>query len=198
MLRRRFLFAAALLSAAPAAAQYQSESYQFLEAVRNSKGDDVIAFLSKPGITVVNARDRSTGEGALHIVVKRGDDLYMRVLLQKGADPNIRDGQGNTPIILAVVGGYAELVDHLLAFKANVNLANNSGETALIRAVQRRDLDMVRRLIEAGADPDAADRIAGMSARDYARVDTRSPAIAKLLQDAPKGKPRGEVAGPSL
>ncbi|RSU19126.1 ankyrin repeat domain-containing protein, partial [Sphingomonas koreensis] len=37
-----------------------------------------------------------------------------------------------------------------------------------MRAVQRRDVDMVRTLLNAKADPDQRDRLAGMNARDYA------------------------------
>lgn len=196
---RPALFALALLSAAPIAAQYQSESANFLQAVRDAKGDEVLAFLNKPGTTVVNAIDRTTGDGALHIVVRRGDDTYMRFLLQKGADPNIRDARGDTPLLLAVNGGFGELVDHLIAFSANVNLGNTSGETPLIRAVQKRDLAMVRLLLTAGANPDQTDRVAGLSARDYASADTRSTAIAKIIAETPKRARAGAaVAGPGL
>ena len=94
------LFAA--LAATPAAAQMgQSQSYKFLQAVRDAKGEEVTAILDTPGQTIVNTRDVTTGEGALHIVVKRGDLTYLRYLLGKGADMNMRDGRGNTPLMLA-------------------------------------------------------------------------------------------------
>jgi uncharacterized protein len=192
----RLLLALALI-AAPAAAQQQSESYKFLQAVRESKGNDVIAILDRPGATIINTREVTSGEGAIHIVVKRGDETYVRYLLQKGADPNLRDGRGNTPLILAVSGGYGNLIPILTAGKANVNLGNASGETPLIRAVQRRDANMVRLLLAAGADADQTDNVAGLSARDYARQDMRNPALAKLLEDAPK-RTRPAVAGPKL
>lgn len=187
----------ALVAAAPAAAQFQSEGYKFLQAVRDAKNNDVITALNKPGSQVVNTRDVTTGEAALHITVKRGDVPYTTFLLQKGADPNIRDGKGNTPMLIAIESGHGEMVPLLVAGRANVNLANGSGETPLIRAVQRRDLGLVRELLAANADPDQRDVIAGLSARDYATRDTRAPAIAKLLTDAPK-RARAPVAGPKL
>jgi ankyrin repeat protein len=197
---RAFLAAPALvvaLLAAPAAAQQQSESYKFLEAVRQGKGNDVIAIIERPGSTIINTRAIGTGEGAIHIVVKRGDEVYTRYLLQKGADANLRDGRGNTPMILAVLGGHAGLIPLLIAGKANVNLANGGGETPLILAVQRRDTEMARALLDAGADADQTDNVAGLSARDYARRDARNPALVKLLEDAPK-RTRGRAAGPKL
>lgn len=191
------LAAAAMVTiAAPLAAQLgQSDSYQFLQAIRDSKGDDVEKLLNKPGTVIVNTHDRATGETALHIVVKRGDETYLRYLLARGADPNAKDGQGNTPLILAANTGGTGLIDMLVKGGANVNLANGSGETPLIRAVQRRDLALVRVLLAAGADPDQSDRIAGLSARDYAHQDTRTPALAKVIDETPK-KPKRAVAGP--
>ncbi|HEX8388596.1 MAG TPA: ankyrin repeat domain-containing protein, partial [Sphingomonas sp.] len=78
-----------------------------------------------------------------------------------------------------------------------INLANGSGETPLILAVQRRDLAAARTLLGLGADPDQTDNVAGMSARDYARRDARNPALLKLLEEAPK-RGRKAAAGPKL
>lgn len=195
----RRLLAPLLLAglAVPAAAQQQSESYKFLQAVRDAKGNDVIAMVDRPGSNLVNSRDVSTGETALHIVVKRADATYANYLLGKGADPNARDARGNTPLILAVNAGAGDLIPILVRARANPNLGNSSGETPLIRAVQRRDLTMVRELLTAGADPDQADRLAGLSARAYATQDTRNAAIAKLIEETPK-RARRTVAGPKL
>jgi uncharacterized protein len=194
----RLLVPAALL-AAPAAlpAQRMSESYEFLKAVRDADGNKVTEFLDKPGSTIINTKDRGTGETALHIVTKRGDVTYMRFLLSRGANPNVQDQGGNTPLLLSVNNGCSECIDVLTDRKANVNLANSAGETPLIRAVQLRSLDLTRRLLTAGANPDQADVLAGLSARDYARRDGRSPALVKLLDEAPKTTVRA-VSGPRL
>ena len=194
----RLALAAALLLAAPAAAQLgRSEGYTFLQAVRDAKNQVVLDTLNKPGSQVINTRDITTGEGALHIVVKRGDAQYLSFLLAKGADPNLRDGRNTTPMMAAVDSGHGELVPLLLAGRANPNLANSSGETPLIRAVQRRDLALVRTLVAGKADPDQRDNIAGLSARDYADRDTRSTAIARFLAETPR-QTRAPVAGPRL
>ncbi|MBV8238203.1 MAG: ankyrin repeat domain-containing protein [Sphingomonas sp.] len=197
---KRILFAAAILAgtaALPATAQQQSQSYKFLQAVKDGKGDEVTKILDQPGQRIINTRDATTGDGALHIVIKRGDDLYLRYLLSRGADPNLRNGKGDTPLLMAIQYGQNGLVDTLLLVKANPNLANSSGETPLIRAVQRRDLALVRTLLAAGADPDQTDNVAGMSARDYAHADSRTPVIAKVIDEKPKTAARA-VAGPKM
>lgn len=187
----------ALLVAAPAVAQQQSESYKFLTAVKDGKGNDVIAMLDRPGSSVVNARMLESGEGALHIVIKRGDMTYLRYLLQKGADPNLRDKQGTTPMLLAVRQGQPEMITVLSAARANANLGDQSGVTPLILATQLRNIDMVRLLLAAKADPDQSDRIAGQSAREYADNDPRNAAIAKLYAATPK-QTRAAVSGPKF
>ena len=195
---RSALFAApAILVAAPVAAQQQSASYKFLQAVRTGDGTAVTQLVEQPGQRIVNTRDVTSGETALHIVVKRGDATYLRYLLSKGADPNIRDNAGNTPMMLAVQGGEPGLIDILALVKANANLGNSGGETPLIRAVQRRDLALVRSLLAAGANPDQTDNVAGMSARDYAKADPRAVPVLKVLSGTPVVKPRA-VSGPTL
>lgn len=196
--RLTLVTALAFVVATPAAAQLGfSDSYNFLKAVRDSKGQDIETLLSKPGTTIINTHDPSSGEGALHIVVKRGDTTYLRYLLQHGADPNIRDKAGTTPLMLAVSDSEEPCVAILIKANADVNLANDSGETPLIRAVQLRNIQLVRELLDAHADPDQVDHIAGKSARDYADQETRSPAIRKLLDDAPKTTHQ-DVVGPQL
>lgn len=195
---RLALAGALLASAFPAAAQITgSPGYEFLEAVRNDKGADVDKILAKPGTRIIDTQDPTSGEGALHIVAKRNDSRYTAYLIARGANPNLKDKAGNTPLILAIDRGYAGLVPILLKGKANPNLAGEGGQTPLIKAVLRRDEDMVRALLDAGGDPDRKDYLAGKSARDYANEDIRNTAMAKVFADIPV-KSRRAVSGPTL
>ena len=188
---------ALLLVAQPALAQF-SDSYKFLDAVRKSKNDDVVKFLEQPGVTPVNTRDKTTGETALLIVINRRDLTFTNYLLARGARPDLGDNGGRTPLMLAVEKRFHEGVELLIARKANVNATNSSGETPLIRAVQIRDLEMVRLLMNNGADPNRRDRIAGMSAIDYAKANAPVAGMMDVLtakQAAPKSK---AMQGPTL
>lgn len=187
---------ALFIGATPALAQQMSDSYNFLDAVRKDDTGKYTKMANEPGSTIVNTKDRNTGETALHILARKGEALYLRFMLQKNANPNAQDRQGNTPLMIAVSQNFGEGVAILVRYRANVNLANSSGETPLIRAVQMRNVDMIRALLDAGADPDKADIIAGMSARDYAKNDRRSPTVRKLLEDAPKGGANSAAMGP--
>ncbi len=181
-----------------ASAQMMSDSYKFLEAIRKSDGEKVSGFVEAPGTTLVNTRDRTTGETALIITVARRDLTYMRYLLGHGARPDIAANDGRTPLMLAVEKRFPEGVETLLANGANVNQANGRGETALIRAVQMQDVAMVRTLITNGGDPRKRDSMTGMSARDYAERDARIAGMIEALDAAKPSAPAKAVQGPSF
>ena len=189
-------FAAASLAFAgvPAAAQF-SETYNFIKAVKDKDAAKATSILDVPGNTIVNTRDGDSNDAAIHIVVRRSDIAWLGFLLQHGADPNIRDRAGNTPLLLATVGNFTDGVQVLLVVHARVDLKNNIGETPLIKAVQLRNVGIAKQLLDAGADPDLADSAAGYSARDYALQDPRGGPLAKLLKETPRRK-AAAVQGP--
>ena len=185
---------AAILAAlaAPLAAQGFSEGYLFLKGVRERDGATVQRIVSTPGSTAINYRDSSTGEGALHILVRGRDLAWLSFLLSRGARPDMQSNDGTTPLILSAQIGWQEGAGQLLARGANPNLGNRRGETPLMAAVQSRDIGMVRLLLAARADPNQTDHTSGNSALDYARQDPRAAAILRELEQA--GRPRQPAA----
>jgi uncharacterized protein len=183
------LIAAGLLGlAAPAHAQF-SDGYRFLEAVKKKEGDKVEAALGEPGSTVIHSRDVSSGRGALHIVVERRDLLWLRFLVGRGAQVDMRDSKGITPLQVATGLGWVEGVEFLVAQKADLDQSDDTGETPLISAVHRRDTQLMKILLKGGADPDRADN-SGRNARDYARLDQGGQLLGVIDANAkPKGKP---------
>jgi ankyrin repeat protein len=193
---RAALIGLALGLPALSAAQF-SDSYNFLKAVKEREGGEATKFLGRPGSVIIDTHDLSNGETALHIVTKDRDLQWLHFLLSKGAKPDTRDKTGETPLLIATRLNFVEGVEYLLAFHASVDATNNNGETALIRAVQINNVTLVKTLLGAGANPDRADHIAGMSARDYAKRDSRNPAMLQAFSDSKATKPKAK-AGPSL
>jgi uncharacterized protein len=195
---RPLLFAAALACVAtPLAAQSFSVGYTFIKAVRARDGAAAETALASPGSTVINYRDPESGEGALHILVRGRDINWLTYMLGRGARPDIQDSEGNTPLALAAQIGWIEGAEQLIARRATIDAANRRGETPLILAVQGRHPEMVELLAARGADPNLTDNIAGFSALDYARRETRDPILLRILEAArPARGQQQEVAGP--
>lgn len=174
------LFAGGLAMAAPAAAQRMSDGYEFLKAVKDRDGTKVTEILNKPGSTIVNARDVTSGDSALHHVVQRRDATWIRFLVGKGANPNIGNRDGVTPLQLAANLGWADGAEILVGAGAAVDVANSAGETPLISAIHRRDAALARILLKAGANPDRSDN-SGRTARDYAELlGAQNPLLLEL------------------
>ena len=183
---RRFDWIAALAAATlavPAAAQ-SSDRQSFIDAVKKRDGNKATELLNSRGSTVLNGRSLS-GDTALLAAIGNRDGTWTRFLLQKGADPNLSNRDGETPMIAAARLGFEDAVDWLLAEGAKVDATNRMGETALIVAVQQRHTPIVRTLLAKGADPDKADAAAGYSARDYAKRDGRARDILAMMESKP-------------
>ncbi len=76
----------------------------------------------------------------------------VRSALATGLDPNVRDEQGQVPLVLALRSSGPEVAEALLTHpRIEIDSANASGETPLMMAALRGDLAMVRRLVERGA-----------------------------------------------
>lgn len=184
--------------AAPVTAPAQfSAGFTFLKNVRDRDGQKVTDAIAKPGsgAIIIDTKDPATGETALHIVTKGRDTTWLNFLLAKGANANMRDNGGNTPLMVAAQLGWADGISLLVQKRASVDLANSAGETPLIRAVQNRDVNTVRLLLMAGANPAKRDIASGLSAREYAARDPRGALILRTIDEA-RPKPKAAV-GPS-
>ncbi len=198
MMAKSFKALALLGLIAPGIALAQfSDSYNFLKAVRDRDGAKTTEIISKPGNVIIDTRDQSNGETALHIVTRERDAVWMRFLLARGAKADMRDKLGNTPLMLAAQIGFLEGAQLLISNRASVDLANSSGETPLIRAVQNRDGAIVQLLMTNGANPNKADTGAGLSARDYAVRDRRSAAILKIIETTKPATAASKATGPN-
>lgn len=185
--------------AAPAAAQTYSDGYKFLQAVEKQDQGEVESLISKSP-TIVDTRDLTDGHTALHIAIKKHAFRWLSYLLGKGANPNLADKHGVTPLMLASEMGDVDSVSALAQSGARVDEANDTGETPLISAVHARDIPMIRVLLAAGADPDRADN-SGRNARDYAKADSAGSAILSEIarHDSDKRASKsGHTYGPTL
>jgi len=184
------------LIATPLVAQSFSDGFTFLKAVRDRDGVTAERIIPNPPSTAINARDPSTGEGALHVLVRGRDLTWLAFMLSRGARPDSQSNDGTTPLILAAQLGWTEGAGQLLARGASPNLGNRRGETPLIIAVHSRDIQMVRLLLSQRANPNQTDNLSGNSAIDYARQDPRAGQILRVLEAATPAATRPAASPP--
>src|SRR5262249_51977614 len=76
--------------------------------------------------------------------------------IRAGADVNETQPDGTRPIHWAVYRVDYELLQALIAKKANVNVRNEFGSTPIAEAANLADARMVKMLLDAGAEPEGA------------------------------------------
>lgn len=89
---------------------------------------------------------------ACHFGSIKGPQI-IKMLMDKGADVNLADKNGITPLMAASELGFATSL--LLERKAKVNVADKHGRTALMYAMGNRGLGVAMDLVKAGADINA-------------------------------------------
>ena len=123
------------------------------------------------------------GQTPLHIAVDQGDEIIIQKLFARNADPSLQDVTGNTSLHLAVqlkqklisesvktgasngspfLASYhtcsQQTVQSIIGHGADVNAINNRGQTALWFACTDGQNNFVKVLLDAGADPNIADK----------------------------------------
>ncbi|XP_058790152.1 NF-kappa-B inhibitor cactus-like [Phymastichus coffea] len=116
---------------------------------------------------------------ALHLAVMTNQPEIVRKLVLAGADISIRNHQGNTALHLACISGdlactkaltepYAENKRNFSSKKLSLpqilELRNYNGQTCVHIAASKDQLHLVRILIDAGADLEAQEYLAGRTA----------------------------------
>jgi len=93
--------------------------------------------------------------------VKSGDIEAAKMLLNNGADPNIRenDKYGWTALLYAQENHYLDIVKALIAKGADANMGDNNRRTPLICASRLGNTGIVKALLAAGADVNAKDNV---------------------------------------
>jgi ankyrin repeat protein len=119
-------------------------------------------------------------------------------LLQAGAEPNAKDGCGQTPLHYVVASKREqELVNLLLQYKADPDIIDFLGRTALYLACEAKDVALVKLFLNARADP----RICNNWGKNMLSLVNDCPEIKSLLdakiaeleQNEALAKTRGDV-----
>lgn len=111
---------------------------------------------------------------------RSGDAETLLSLIDQGAPVNLRDGGGNSALMLAAYHGHADLVRELAARGGDVDLTNDRGQSPLAGVAFKGTADVARTLLAAGADPHLGTPSALETAQYFERTE-----ITALLEQTP-------------
>lgn len=140
-----------------------------------------------------NYHSKSRGMTALHMAVQGRHAEVVRVLLERGADPNLTG-----LLAIACHDATEEIIGLLLAAGADPNRAGAGGETPLMVAARFSPPEVLRRFLDAGGDP-ALVSDEGKSAIDFARLSRWKDNVT-LIEEAggPGGAPEPPTPAPTM
>ncbi|XP_074064957.1 uncharacterized protein LOC141504008 isoform X2 [Macrotis lagotis] len=126
---------------------------------------------------------RNKKMGKLHRAAAAGD-LWevLRLLLQGDQGLNDGDEWNRTPLHLACVYGYPDVVTLLVEKKCHLNPRDLEGLTPLMRAIQGEQEECTSILLKHGADPKLADSFKNNTLLHYAAYGENTAIVSKLLQ----------------
>ena len=95
-------------------------------------------------------------ESSLIETARFQDAKAVSILLDRGADPDLRQADGATALHWAVYRQDVEMTRLLLAAGADVNAVNRLGASPLFVAAEGGNAGLIEQLLKAGADPETA------------------------------------------
>jgi ankyrin repeat protein len=131
---------------------------------------EILTLLLKHG-TAIDGWDAQHDSTPLLMAVFRGQGAAVRLLLDSGANPNVRGSEGDSPLRWCVEQQDRDMTALLLRFGAGKTINEFGGPrglTALGIAADQCNIPMIELLLDGGADPDALDE-------DYKSARERLP-----------------------
>lgn len=133
---------------------------ELLYAIAEGQNDRVAYYLAE-GVSP-NALSESSSRPALTEAIEHENAEAVSLLLSAGADPNMTDQYGYTPLIVAIEKRCLDaehkigIIDSLIDAKADINKPGFSKQTPIMYAVSSLNMagskDVLFKLIESGAD----------------------------------------------
>jgi hypothetical protein len=125
---------------------------------------------------------QAPGSASLPAAIARGDYAAALALIEQGVDLELRDEDtGASALHFAVMKGRMQLVEKIVARRADVNSRTRNGTTPLHTAVVYARKEIAEFLLDNGADINARSA-RGVSALEFAR-DARNQPIADMLRE---------------
>jgi ankyrin repeat protein len=122
------------------------------------------------------------GDTYLLKAIKKNDQEMIKLLVSSGADVNIADVSGKTPLILSIENDNLEAAKTLISSGGvNIQQRNDDGKTPLYYALSKGNPEMVKLLMNSGANPKNIEWLSDENASLFIATEDCNLEIAKLL-----------------
>ncbi|CAE7236126.1 ACBD6 [Symbiodinium sp. KB8] len=139
---------------------YRQLLRKFVQAANDSRFEEARQLLDEgAGFDAEGNLLLDFGSNVLHVAVRgRLNDLALH-LISQGVDLESCNEMGRTPLVQACIKNTPEVITALLAARADVNIKDSSGRSAVYYAAMKENAAVVQQLIEAGADPEELEKL---------------------------------------
>ena len=134
-----------------------------IEEIENGGNIEIVKSLIDYGADInacSNQPEKISHLYPIHCAVFNDNYEVLKLLLIRGADPNVKTDDGEMPLNWAVENQKYDMAELLLKYGADKQInffGGHGGMSALDHAVQNLDIPMITLLLDAGADPKAKD-----------------------------------------
>ncbi|KAF2903218.1 hypothetical protein ILUMI_02975, partial [Ignelater luminosus] len=112
---------------------------------------------------------------------KRQNLDTIKLLLSQGANANIKNLVGKTPVHYSIMYGDFALIEELMLYEVDVNVQDEAGNTPLhVTVFKRNDLDITRLLLSSGADVNIKNA-EGATSLHYAATRCKYQIVEELI-----------------
>jgi ankyrin repeat protein len=141
------------------------DPYELMIIPPNKKAEMIIEEIKKrePNLNLISdlitlganldwKNENDSNRTPLYVAAYWGKVEIARMLIDAGADVDVKDNNDDTSLHVAIKYGRVEVVRILIDAGANLNVQNNQGETPVHYAAMNGNPGIARMLIDAGAD----------------------------------------------
>jgi len=132
-------------------------------------------------------KDSSKEFTLLHFAANFGDTNVTKLLLEEGANIDIKDQNKNTPLHLAASNGHTDIVKLLMEKEPDLSVVNKEGNTSLHLAASNGHTDIVKLLVEKGSDLSAVNKDGGTPLQ-IAFYNNHTETVKYLMEKEPRMK----------
>ena len=93
---------------------------------------------------------------ALHLAVQKNDVTMVNNLLKDGADPNLLDSYGYTPLELSLRENLTMIAKSILRFSNKIDFRSKQNSRILTLAVEKLNVELTELLLNQGCNPNNA------------------------------------------